>query len=228
MRIRLFRLVGLSILFLAILRQSVYFANMLTYLALGDSYTIGELVPLPENFPCQVVRLLRGQNIDIKDPVIIAKTGWTTDELQLAITEADIQEQYSMVTLLIGVNNQYRGRPVAQFQTEFTALLQQAIAFADQRPDRVFVLSIPDWGVTPFAADRDRPQIAREIDAYNEAKQAIALAHNCPFLDITDSTRAHGALEDYLVSDQLHPSGTEYTVWAERLLPLVLGALRSA
>ena len=129
---------------------------MYTYLALGDSYTIGEQVPMKENFPNQAVQLLRKQNIDVADPVIIATTGWTTDELAAAISEHNIAETFSFVTLLIGVNNQYRGRSVENYRQEYTQLLDKSIAFANGHAQNVFVLSIPDWGVTPFCR-RPRP-----------------------------------------------------------------------
>lgn len=190
---------------------------MYTYLALGDSYTIGEQVPFQDNFPNQTVALLRQKNINITDPVIIATTGWTSDELQAAIREKDLKETFSIVSLLIGVNNQYRGRSVENYQVEFLQLLSQAIHFANGHADKVFVLSIPDWGVTPFAEGKDRAQIATEIDAYNAASKTITQAHQCHFIDITDSTRANGQKEDFLAEDKLHPSGKEYAIWAERL-----------
>ncbi len=195
---------------------------MYSYLALGDSYTIGEQVPAPDNFPNQSVRILRAAGIDVADPVIIATTGWTTDELAAAIMEHNISETFSFVTLLIGVNNQYRGRSLENYKEEFTSLLLQAIHFAGGHPDRVFVLSIPDWGVTPFAADRDRAQIATNIDAYNEACRIISLTAGCHHTDITDSTRAHGTDPEYLVEDALHPSGREYAIWADRLTAEVI------
>jgi lysophospholipase L1-like esterase len=190
---------------------------MLTYLALGDSYTIGEQVPYAQNFPMQTITLLQQKNIQVAEPVIVATTGWTTDELQAAIREKAINETFSFVSLLIGVNNQYRGRSLENYQAEFTQLLTQAIHFANGHSDKVIVLSIPDWGVTPFAEGKDRAQIALEIDAYNAAAQEITLLHKCHFIDITDSTRANGLKEDFLAEDQLHPSGKEYAVWAERL-----------
>jgi lysophospholipase L1-like esterase len=190
---------------------------MLTYLALGDSYTIGEQVPFAKNFPMQTVALLQQKNIQVAEPVIVATTGWTSDELQAAIREKNITETFSFVTLLIGVNNQYRGRTLDNYQEEFTALLTQAIHFANGHSHKVFVLSIPDWGVTPFAEGKDRAQIAQEIDAYNLAASNIAQQHNCHFIDITDSTRANGTNDDFLAEDKLHPSGKEYAVWATRL-----------
>lgn len=200
---------------------------MLTYLALGDSYTIGESVPIAESFPYQTAALLRTSGKPVSDPVIIATTGWTTDELAAAIRERVLQDTFSFVTLLIGVNNQYRGRDVLNYREEFTGLLDTAIRFANGHPRHVFVLSIPDWGVTPFAREKDRSaaQVAREIDAYNAAAKEIAKAHRCAWLDITDSTRANGNKKDFLAEDGLHPSGKEYAVWAKRLAPMVLQKL---
>lgn len=195
---------------------------MNTYLALGDSYTIGEQVPFEENFPNQTVALLQQKNIEVTDPVIIATTGWTTDELLAAIREKSLDESFSFVSLLIGVNNQYRGRTLENYQEEFRQLLTQAIHFANGHADKVFVLSIPDWGVTPFAEGKDSAAIATEIDAYNEAARAITEAHNSHFIDITDSTRSNGTKEDFLVEDKLHPSGKEYAIWAGRLTERVI------
>lgn len=200
---------------------------MHSYLALGDSYTIGESVPTAENFPYQTAALVRRTGVQIADPVIIATTGWTTDELAAAIRERAIHETFSVVTLLIGVNNQYRGRDLDNYKEEFTSLLNQAVVFANGHPRHVVVLSIPDWGVTPFAEGRDRTQIAKEIDAYNAAAMEITLAHKCGWLDITDSSRANGNKPEYLAEDGLHPSGKEYAAWALRLAPLLEKALKS-
>lgn len=195
--------------------------HMYTYLALGDSYTIGELVPARESFPYRTAQLLRDMKTDAADPVVIATTGWTTDELAASIREHHITEQFSFVTLLIGVNNQYRGRSLDNYREEFTQLLTQAIHFAGGHASHVFVLSIPDWGATPFAEGRDRHQIAQEIDGYNAACKEIALAHHCHYLDITPGTRANGMDKKYLAEDGLHPSGSEYALWAGQLAPMI-------
>lgn len=197
-----------------------------TYLALGDSYTIGEQVPTAENFPHQLATMLNAQGFKVAEPVIIATTGWTTDELAAAIKERNIQETFSFVTLLIGVNNQYRGRDLDNYRQEYTQLLDTAIRYANGHVNNVFVLSIPDWGVTPFAEGRDRVQIAKDIDAYNAACKDITLAHKCHYLDITDSTRKNGTTPAYLAEDGLHPSGKEYKIWAERLTPMVAKVLK--
>ena len=196
-------------------------AHMYTYLALGDSYTIGEQVPMHDNFPYQTVLLLKKEKIEVADPVIIATTGWTTDELAASIQEHNIKETFSFVTLLIGVNNQYRGRSIDNYQQEFTQLLNHAIGFASGNAHHVFVLSIPDWGATPFAEGRDNNKIANEIDTYNGACKEIVLAHQCQYVEITASTREHGLDIAYLAGDGLHPSAKEYAIWAERLADAV-------
>ena len=214
-----------TIFFASFIRQKQQ-KHMHTYLALGDSYTIGEQVAQKDNFPFQTASLLRQKQPDVADPVIIATTGWTTDELAASIREHNISETFSFVTLLIGVNNQYRGRSVENYREEYLQLLNQAIAFAGGRPDRVFVLSIPDWGATPFAEGRDRHQIAIAIDAYNAACKEITLAHKCHYLDITGSTRENGSKAEYLAEDGLHPSGKEYGIWAHDLADMVLGVIK--
>lgn len=200
---------------------------MLSYLALGDSYTIGEQVPAADNFPNQTVALLRNTyRIPVSDPRIIAVTGWTTDELDAGISAENPQQDYDFVTLLIGVNNQYRNRDLENYKEEFTGLLDKAIRFANGHPNKVFVLSIPDWGVTPFAEGKDRQAIAAQIDRYNEANRQIAAAHNCPYLDITPGSRQQGLDASYLVEDHLHYSGKAYKVWAEALAPLIAAAFK--
>ncbi len=196
-----------------------------SYLALGDSYTIGEQVPYYDNFPNQTVQLLRvhfGQEKQFASPEIIAKTGWTTDELLNQISQTHFLSQYDVVSLLIGVNNQYRGYSLEVYKTEFTLLLNKAIAFSGGNNNRVFVLSIPDWGVTPFAADRDASKIALEIDAFNLACKEITEQHGCTFIDITTSQRVDGANAEFLAEDKLHPSGNEYGKWAAKLFEEVV------
>jgi lysophospholipase L1-like esterase len=189
----------------------------ISYVALGDSYTIGEGVPLQENFPYQAVQLLRRKNQPLYAPEIIAKTGWTTDELSTAIAVSKLLPRYDIVSLLIGVNNQYRGRTATEYATEFEGLLKQAIGFAGNDSSHVFVLSIPDWSVTPFAEDRNRVSIATEIDAYNIINKRISLQYGVHYIDITASTRLNGVKPGFLAADGLHPSGKEYAVWAQQL-----------
>ena len=194
----------------------------LRYLALGDSYTIGEGVDEAGRWPMQLARLLRMDGILLGDPRIVATTGWTTDELDAAITAAEPLGEHDFVTLLIGVNNQYRGRDVAEYRTQFAALLWRAIGFARNRPDRVLVLSIPDWGITPFAAQsgRDTAQIARELDAYNLAARDVCAQRGVAFVDITPVSRARGAEPAMLAADGLHPSAAMYTEWTRLAFPV--------
>lgn len=196
------------------------------YLALGDSYTIGEQVAGNERFPVQTAQLLRQQGLQVNEPLIIATTGWTTAELEEGIKAANITETYDVVTLLIGVNNQYRGQYITDYTAEFTLLLKKAIAFAGNRPSHVVVLSIPDWGVTPFAADRNRGQIATEIDDYNAVNKRIAEEMQVPYLNITHFTREAVHDPELVAADGLHPSGKDYSRWAHALAPLLQQALR--
>ncbi len=194
----------------------------LRYLALGDSYTIGEAVAVEGRWPHQLASRLRAEGIDLDDPWTIATTGWTTDELDAAIDEAAPQGPYDFASLLIGVNNQYRGRDPGNYADEFAALLDRAIGFAGTRAERVLVLSIPDWGVTPFAAasGRDTSAIARELDAYNAAARAACEAHGVAFVDITAVSRERGAEPDMLAEDGLHPSALMYAEWTRLALPV--------
>lgn len=194
----------------------------LAYLALGDSYTIGEGVAEDGRWPVQLARALRDEGIELADPRIIATTGWTTDELAAAIDAAGPLGTYDLVSLLIGVNNQYRERGVEEYRGQFEALLRRAIGLAGGRADRVLVLSIPDWGVTPFAAasGRDRGVIAAELDAFNAAARVACRAAGVAFVDITPVSRARGHEPEMLAADGLHPSAAMYALWAQLVLPV--------
>lgn len=199
-------------------------ATPLTYLALGDSYTIGESVPETGRWPMQLAAALRGRGLALADPRFIATTGWTTDELSAAMDAAEPLGRWDVVSLLIGVNNQYRGRDVANYADEFAALLERAIALAGDRPGRVLVLSIPDWGTTPFgqASGRDTAQIAGELDAYNAAARAACEARGVAFVDVTGASRAPDA---GVADDGLHPSAAQYTAWTALALPAATALL---
>jgi lysophospholipase L1-like esterase len=196
-------------------------AGTLQYLALGDSYTIGETVSEAERWPVQLAGQLREAGLAVAEPKIIARTGWTTDELSAAMGESQLEGTWDLVSLLIGVNNQYRGRPVDNYSREFSELLDWAIHLAGHRPERVFVVSIPDWGVTAFAAgkDLDAAVVGAEIDAYNAVNRRVSEDRGVLWIDITDISRDHPEL---VASDGLHPSGAQYALWAERALPAVL------
>jgi lysophospholipase L1-like esterase len=196
----------------------------LKYLALGDSYTIGEGVEPHERYPNQLVEKLNNSGkFTFEPPQIIAKTGWTVDELQVGIDASTLEgEGYDLVTLLIGVNNQYRGRSVGDFEKEFEAMLLQAIGFARGKNDHVIVVSIPDWGVSPFAVQRgsDQEKVAAEIDAYNLAKASICRKHEVVFVEITEDYRTIGSQSDMVVDDQLHPSALVYARWTEKIFKI--------
>ena len=197
----------------------------LSYLALGDSYTIGEGVELSDRYPMQLVQEWnRTAKKPFASPLIIAKTGWTVDELEAGIQATPTAaEGYDLVTLLIGVNNQYRGRSLESFAVDFEKMLQRAISFARGKKKRVVVLSIPDWGVTPFAISKgvDPAQVAEGIDAYNETKKAICAKNGVKFINITSEYRIAGALPEGVVADELHPSSLIYKKWMEKLLIVV-------
>ena len=192
----------------------------LTFLALGDSYTIGEGVPEPDRWGMLLAGLLRDGGIAVTDPLTIAQTGWTTSELATAIAEAHLQQTFDLVSLLIGVNNQYRGQPLATFQNEFVELLNAAIRFANYKPTHVLVLSIPDWGATPFAEGRNRLQIAKEIDTFNQKARSETEKAGARFTNITPLTRTHGSDPAYLAPDGLHYAGNMHLQWAKLALPL--------
>jgi lysophospholipase L1-like esterase len=189
-------------------------------LALGDSYTIGEGVEPADRWPSQLVRRLQQHDVELPEPTIIARTGWTTDELANAIAQAPPAGDHQLTTLLIGVNDQYRGRTLQSFEAGFAALLDRAVGFASGDPAHVIALSIPDWGVTPFAEGRDQPAIAEQIDAFNAAALARARHVGASWMDVTDSSRAMGTLPALVAADGLHPSAELYRRWVEMLLPL--------
>ena len=195
----------------------------LTYLALGDSYTIGEAVEQQLSFPYQLADKLRSSGLNITTPKIIAKTGWTTDELQAAIVEAKITDTYDFVTLLIGVNNQYRGYSEQVYRNEFKELLLTAIGFAGGDKTHVFVVSIPDWGATPFGKDsgKDQDGIDREIDQFNAINKQETLAAGVSYTDITPGSKLASSNVALVASDGLHPSGKMYADWASALLPSI-------
>jgi lysophospholipase L1-like esterase len=199
------------------------------YLALGDSYTIGEGVPQAGTWPFQLAAALRAQGIVLDDPQVIATTGWTTDELAAAIDAEAPQGPYALVSLLIGVNNQYRGRPLAEYRQQFEQLLQRAIALAGEDPRRVLVLSTPDWGFTPYAQQngRDAAQVAREIDDFNAAAHACCGDYGVAFVDITATSRDGGETVDMLADDGLHPSAAMYQRWMEVALPVAVELLQA-
>jgi lysophospholipase L1-like esterase len=190
-------------------------------LCLGDSYTIGEKVPYLQNFPNQLVAKFTTQNKVIDELTIIATTGWTTNELIGPMETLVKHANYDLVTLLIGVNNQYRNQNILDYEIHFNYLLNRAIHFANGIASNVIVLSIPDWGLTPFNIERDKEATSKAIDAYNAINIKYAVACNCKYLDITPSTRANASDAQYLADDGLHPSGAEYALWANMIFEAI-------
>jgi lysophospholipase L1-like esterase len=197
------------------------------YLALGDSYTIGEGVAANTRWPDRLAQLLADARLDLGQPRIIAQTGWSCAELAAAIAAEQQLGRWRLVSLLIGVNDQYRGYPLADYAPRFARLLEQAVALADGRAENVLVLSIPDWGVTPFARSggHEPARIAAQIDRYNAIARAQAVAQGAEFLDITAVSRAHGSNDAMLADDGLHPGAAMHALWASAALPVVRAML---
>lgn len=193
---------------------------MINFLALGDSYTIGEGVSVKERWPEVLAENLRGSGISIDRPRIIAKTGWTTGELLDALEQRTPEAKYTLVTLLIGVNNQYRGLPLGEYVREFETCLYKAIYFAQGNADHVCVISIPDWGFSPFAAAQDQPAISEQIDDFNKVNQSLALREGAQYVNITPLSRSLNQKEHF-AADGLHPSGVTYSEWVKEILPVL-------
>ena len=208
----------LSYSLLVLFTISSYGQNTLKqYLALGDSYTIGESVDENLRWPNQLVEQLNQKEKVFDRATIVAKTGWTTDELLEGIKNNYLKERYDFVSLLIGVNNQYRGRSQENFKAEFTVLLEKSIALAGGKKERVFVLSIPDWGVMPFAKGRNQEQIGLEIDQFNAIIKKVCVLYAVSFYDITPISRRATNQTELIASDGLHPSGKMYSLWVEKV-----------
>jgi lysophospholipase L1-like esterase len=195
--------------------------DSLSYLALGDSYTIGQSVAVSDRYPVQTVKLLRPDSLDYSDPEIIATTGWTTADLLTAMQNTKFNHTYHVVTLLIGVNNQYQGRSRGEYSLEFTELVKRSITLAGGYPTHVIVLSIPDYSVTPFAQGLNTTNIAAQIDSFNAVNKMISQAYKLRYLDITGESRKAATDPTLIASDGLHFSGKEYGVWAGLLEPLI-------
>jgi lysophospholipase L1-like esterase len=195
-------------------------------LCLGDSYTIGQGVPLHQSFPYQAVQQFRKDGFYFHAPEIIAQTGWTTFELADFMIHHSLEPQYDFVTLLIGVNNQYRGLSVDDFAEEYEYLLKKAISLCTLHEKHVLAISIPDWGITPFAFGKNREEIAAAIDSFNTAASLLAAKYNVTWLDITTDYRKNGDTPEMLVADGLHPSGNLYECWAKEIREFVGSRIR--
>jgi lysophospholipase L1-like esterase len=203
-------------------------AGALHYLALGDSYTVGEGVSRRARWPVQLAARLRERGVVVADPQIIAQTGWTTANLAAALEAAQPHGPFALVSIQIGVNNQFQGRDIEEYRRELDALLQRALAFGEGDASRVLVLSIPDWGVTPFAAGRDHERIAAELDRFNQVCREEAERAGVRYVDVTPESRHAAADRTLLAGDGLHPSAKMYASWVDLSLPAALAALRAA
>jgi len=189
------------------------------YLALGDSYTIGESVAVNQRWPVQLASALEGNSDGMVEVEIIARTGWTTGQLGSAILSQQPQGLYDMVSLLIGVNNQFQRLDSTEYRHEFRDLLQQSVAFAGGNPDHVIVVSIPDYGVTPFASKMDTARIAAEIDGYNLINFQETQLQGARYVDVTPVSRLAKLDLSLLAPDSLHPGGKMYKQWVNLILP---------
>ncbi len=187
------------------------------FLALGDSYTIGEGVQPAQTWPFLLSQQLRNSGIEIADPEIIATTGWRTDELKSAITAKRLTSEYDLVSLLIGVNNQYQSKPLDHYASDFEDLIALTIHAGKGNPSSVMVLSIPDYGYTPFGAEK-KEEITKGIEAFNRVNMMIAKAYGIRYIDITDISRKAASEPDLLVADNLHPSGKMYQMWVDKIM----------
>jgi len=192
-----------------------------SFLCLGDSYTIGESVALHQSYPYQTVQLLRKAGQHFHAPEIIAQTGWTSFELADHLINWKLNESYDFVSLLIGVNNQYRGLPITDFANDFEFLLKKAIHLANNKSEQVIVLSIPDWTVTPFAAIQKKKASGKEIEAYNEICKMLSSKYHTHYIDITEETRLAGKDISLLTDDKLHYTAKAYSQWASKVFKII-------
>lgn len=200
--------------------------HIYSYLALGDSYTIGEAVSLNKSFPYQVVHLLRKKEYNFSAPEIIAKTGWTTDELQEAINNYTLLSKYDFVSLLIGVNNQYRGRDAIEYKEQLEEILKKAIELANGKKEHVIVVSIPDYSVMPEAQLMDTEKISKEIEVFNGINKALSIQYKVQYVDITSGLKDAKNYASLVAQDGLHPSEKEYAKWAEKIVDVIISQLK--
>jgi lysophospholipase L1-like esterase len=196
------------------------YGGKLKYLALGDSYTIGESVGMNDRWPMQLAAKLRQANVDMSDPLIIARTGWTTGDLAAAMDRADLKSEFDLVTLMIGVNNQFQGRSEEEYRTQFAQLLKRSIALVKRDPKHVIVLSIPDWTATPFGSHYDVKRMSAEVDRFNAICREETAKTAAAYVDVTPTSKLVASQPDWVAEDGLHPSGKQYAEWVS-LIDLV-------
>lgn len=212
----------ISILLLSINTIAQQLNSPIKFLALGDSYTIGQSVAESERWPNQLTDSLMNYGYTFDTTQIIARTGWTTRNLMNGILQANVDSSYNLVGLLIGVNNQFQGRSIGEYRTELDSLIRWSIALAGDNPNQVFLVSIPDYGYTPFGNTSNRERISNEINLFNGVKDSLAAEYNIPYYYITDISRKGIQNPELVANDNLHPSGKQYTEWVAKMLPLML------
>jgi lysophospholipase L1-like esterase len=214
-----FKTILLFLLILSMNAPAQHLKNQipLRFLALGDSYTIGESVSEAERWPNQLADSLRKHGIKVASPKIIATTGWRTDDLKKAIVSANLTHDYTLVSLLIGVNNQYQGKPASAYAGEFEELLKTAIQLASGKKENVFVVSIPDYGYTPFG-NQKQASISAALEEFNHINERIATQYGVKYFSITDISRNGLTQPDLIANDGLHPSGKMYSLWVEKIV----------
>lgn len=218
-----YRISGMKILFFlffisfSISAQKATPSSSIKFLALGDSYTIGQSVQESERWPVQLMDSLQKKGLLCQDPKIVAMTGWRTDDLEKAIEQSHLSNDYTIVSLLIGVNDYYQGKSVTDYKPAFEKLLNRAIALAGGKRSNVFVISIPDYGFTPFG-ESDQPEITKGIDLFNKTNKAVTVKEGVHYVEITDISRRGLKEPDLVAKDELHPSGKMYHEWIGRIL----------
>ena len=197
----------------------------ITYLALGDSYTIGYKVPYDDNYPNQVVALLRAQHLDVADPEIVAYPGWNTTDLLRALSQEKITDTFSFVTICIGNNDLVQNWPLSSYRLYFEQLLTRAIAYTGGRAAHVFVMSLPDASLSVRDV-KDTAKRAKDIAAYNVVNKEVALAYHCPYIDITRAMQPHVTDEAYYMPDWVHLTAKGYAIWAAIIAPVIVGGFQ--
>ncbi len=195
---------------------------MIKYLALGDSYTYGEKVAPIYSFPYQLTQSLRKQNLQVNAPEIVAMTAWTTTDLLKHLSEYQLAPSYDICTLLIGVNNQYRGLDLSIFKKEYDQIVKIALDKVEQNSNRCILINIPDWGLTPYNKEKNKSEVSREIDTYNKLIYEKSQEIDCKYVDICSLSRQHADNSEYLVDDGLHPSEKAYSEWTKKILTQTL------
>jgi lysophospholipase L1-like esterase len=208
-----FLVVTLSSIFNTLKSQS----QSMTYLALGDSYTVGEAVPLENSWPHKLVYQLQSDGFDVQEPKIIAITGWRTDELIAAVKDQkkDLDKHYDIVSLLIGVNNQYQKKNISKYKREFKKLIKIGLSKSKYGAEGVFIVSIPDYGVSDFAKEEKLEHVAKEVAKYNKVAAKIAMKYGITFYDITPVSKTTEGDQSMFAEDKLHPSAKQYQLWLD-------------